>query len=60
MSGFPGRQVVIVRESMWNALVELGNRSNLELIQIPNGTNDQGQPVLDNPDDLPCYAFMPK
>jgi hypothetical protein len=56
---FQTRQVVIVHENMWNALVILGSTCDLELVRIPNGTDNQGQPVLDNPDDLPTYAFMP-
>ena len=43
---FEVRQLVIANEATWDALVNLFNAGNLDMVQIPR-----------DPDDLPTYVL---
>jgi hypothetical protein len=60
MAGFEARQIVVVHEELWRALVAWGEWRNLMLVRIPASCDEDGHPVMDPGDDLPPYAFMPK
>lgn len=69
MAGFEARQVMVVHESVWNALVALGEQHGLRLDRVPDGADDDGTPFFreDRPDTecpqcghVPTYAFMPR
>jgi hypothetical protein len=53
-------QVVFVTRPSREALEALVIQHNWELFPIPNGVNEEGQPVIDSPDDLPVFGIGPR
>jgi len=56
---FEARQIVIAHQGLWDRIVNWALQYGWALQQIPNGMDENGIPVMNNPDDLPTYAFMP-
>lgn len=61
MGDFKPKQILIVHESLWEALVSWGVLNNLSLDQIPD-VDDEGQACFksdEERDDFPTYCFTP-
>lgn len=53
---FEARDICIVHESLWNALVAWADARGMDLVQIPTELLEQASNY--DPDSLPSYAFI--
>ena len=69
MSDFTPRQILIVDESMWEAMRQFARHHGINLDRIPDGADERGVPFFreQKPETecprcghVPTYAFMPR
>jgi hypothetical protein len=69
MSDFEARQILIVHESLWDAMKRWASDHRFYLDRIPDGADDEGRAFFreDRPETecprcghTPTYAFAPK